>query len=189
LADRGFIIVAGVIFIFFMQQQETEGTQLIGSLVLLGSVLATSCYNIASRHAAERFSPLQRTWAMMFSGAVIFNSIALAQHAVAGRISTFFEPLPKVWPAILYLGVLSSVAAFFLVNYSLSHISAIQSAIFTNLVTVIAIAAGVFILKEVFHWYEALGAVAILAGVWGTNHFGPQALTKTDATPAGQNLS
>ncbi len=170
-----FASVIGVIFIFLMQGQGAVGAQFIGSLALMGAVLAASCYNIASRQAAGSYSPFQRTWVMMVIGAVVFNGIALVQHAAAGQLTSYFLPLAQIWPAILYLGILSSVVAFFLINYSLSHITAIQSSVFANLVTVIAIAAGVFILGEEFLWYHALGAAVILAGVWGTNRFAPAA--------------
>lgn len=176
-----FASVAGVIFIFLMQNHETSRSTFWGSLALLAAILAASCYNIASRNAARKYSPLQRTWVMMLTGAVVFNAVALAQHAGGERLNLYFQPLAQAWPAILYLGVLSSVVAFFLINYSLSHITAIQSSVFANLVTVIAIAAGVFILGEDFYWYHILGAAAILAGVWGTNRFAPATAVETVA--------
>lgn len=172
-----FASVGGVIFIFIMQNR-TPGAYFWGNLALIGAVLAASCYNIASRRAARRYSPIQRTWVMMLAGALFFNGVALTQHAATGRLTSYFEPLTVVWPSILYLGVLSSVVAFFLMNYSLSHISAVQSAVFANLVTVISIGAGVLILGEDFAWYHTLGAAAILAGVWGTNRFSPAVITE-----------
>jgi len=168
-----FATVSGVIFIFFMQSRGEVGTQLLGNLALMGAVLAAASYNIASRHAAEKYSPLQRTWAMMVTGAIAFNAVSLGQHIATGGITGYLQPLLQVWPSIVYLGVLSSVVAFFLINYSLSHITAIQSAVFANLVTVISIAAGVLILGEDFYWYQAVGAITILAGVYGTNRFAP----------------
>lgn len=74
--------------------------------------------------------------------------------------------------ALVYLAVGASVGGFLLVNYSLSHLPASQSAVFANLVTVVSIIAGVVFRREPFLWYQAVGAVAILLGVWGTNYFG-----------------
>ncbi len=167
--------VGGVIFIVIMEGRGSVGTASLGIPVLLGTVLIAACYHIASRRAARRYSPLQLTWVMMVTGAVVFNGIALVQHAAAGRVDRYFQPLLHTWPVILYLGVLSSVVAFFLVNYSLSRITATQSAIFANLETVIAMAAGVFLLHEKLFWFHLLGAALILAGVWGTNRFAPTA--------------
>ncbi|HBS92568.1 MAG TPA: hypothetical protein DEA85_01000 [Firmicutes bacterium] len=147
------------------------GGKKLGTLLLLGAVLAAACYNIASRKAGQRFSPLQTTWVMMVIGAVFFNGIALIQHTAAGALSQYFRPLPAIWPAVLFLGILSSVTAFFLINFTLSKLPAAQGAVFSNLTTLIAIFAGVTFLKETIAWYQAVGALIILAGVWGTNRF------------------
>lgn len=163
--------VGGVIFIMAMQNQGQLGANKLGTLLLLGAVLAAACYNIASRKAGQRFSPLQTTWVMMVIGAVFFNGIALIQHTAAGALSQYFRPLPAIWPAVLFLGILSSVTAFFLINFTLSKLPAAQGAVFSNLTTLIAIFAGVTFLKETIAWYQAVGALIILAGVWGTNRF------------------
>lgn len=166
-----FASVGGVFFIMAMQSQNGAGSSNIGSLLLMVAVLAAACYNIASRHASQRYSPLQTTWVMMTVGAVIFNVIAITQSLNAGNIASYFYPLHQIWPAVAYLGILSSVLAFFLINYSLSKLTASQSSVFANLVTVISIVAGVLFRNEPFYWYHAVGAAAILIGVYGTNRF------------------
>lgn len=163
--------VGGVIFILAMENQGGLESNLPGTLFLLGAVLAAACYNIASRKAGKSFSPLQITWVMMVIGAIAFNGIALGQHVSADTLGQYFKPLAFVWPQILFLGILSSVGAFFLVNYTLSKLPAAQGAVFSNLTTLISIFAGVTFLKESFSWHQAVGALVILAGVWGTNYF------------------
>ena len=163
--------VGGVFFIMAMQTQNGAGASTLGSLLLMGAVMAAACYNIASRHASQTYSPLQTTWIMMVVGAVTFNTIALSQSLSAGSITQYFLPLLQIWPAVAYLGVLSSVVAFFLINFSLSKLTAIQSSVFANMVTVIAIFAGVVFRSEPFYWFHAAGTVAILIGVYGTNRF------------------
>ncbi len=60
-----------------------------------------------------------------------------------------------------------------MVNYSISRMTVTQSAIFGNISTVVSILAGVLVLKEDFFWYDFIGAVMIIAGVWGgTVYFG-----------------
>lgn len=167
--------VGGVIFISIMQNNGDLGSNNLGSLALLGAVLAAACYNIATRKAARSYSPLQITWVMMLVGTVVFNIIAVGQGLYAGTLGSYFQPLQEIWPTIAYLGILSSVAAFFLVNFSLSRLSASRSSVFANLTTIISIVAGVVFLKEPFAWYHGLGALLILAGIWGTNRFAPVA--------------
>lgn len=171
--------VGGVLFITIMQSQGGLDAAGLGSLLLLAAVLAGACYNIASRKASQRHSPLEITWVMMVTGAVAFNSIALLSQPMG--VTRYFLPLAKVWPAVLYLGGLSSVAAFFLINYSLSKLTATQSSVFSNLTTIISIIAGVMFLNEPFHWYHGVGAAAILAGIWGTNRFAQGKAEKSQA--------
>jgi drug/metabolite transporter (DMT)-like permease len=165
--------VGGVVIIIALQNGTGETSQ-AGSFLLLGAVISAACYNIASRLASLKYNPLQTTWVMMLTGALTFNAIALTQHTVAGNLHSYFAPLAQVWPAVLYLGILSSVVAFFLINFCLSRITATQSSVFANLTTVIAITAGVLLRGEAFYWYQGVGAAIILAGVWGTNHFAPR---------------
>ncbi len=165
--------VAGVVFIIFMDNQSIEGVNPLGTLALMGAVTAAAFYNIASRKQSVNFSPLLMTWVMMVVGAVAFNTIAVAQHISSGMITEYLAPLQEMWITVIYLGVASSVAAFFLFNFVLSKVPATQGAVFVNLVTVVAIAAGVLFRGEVVFWYHLAGTAAILLGIWGTNRFAP----------------
>ena len=90
----------------------------------------------------------------------------------AGRgFAQLWQRAAPVLPAILYLGVLSSVVAFFLVNFNLSRLRASQSSVYSNLSTAVSVAAGVFLRGERFGPLQATGAVLILPGVWGANTF------------------
>jgi drug/metabolite transporter (DMT)-like permease len=59
-----------------------------------------------------------------------------------------------------------------MMNYTLSKITAAESAVFANLTTVVSIAAGVVFRNEPFFKFQVVGAVLIIIGVWGTNYFG-----------------
>lgn len=166
--------VSGVLFIGWQQGVSGVNTGWKGPLVLLGAVLSAAFFNILSRHSSSKFKPLEITFVMMWVGAIVFNLLSLALHWQAGDLSSYFAPLgeSQVLIALLYLGTGSSVLAFFLMNYTLSRIPASQSAVFSNLTTVISIAAGVLFRGEPFYWYHAVGALAILLGVYGTNYLG-----------------
>ncbi|NLW16142.1 MAG: DMT family transporter, partial [Firmicutes bacterium] len=146
----------------------------LGLALIVGAVISAALFNIGSRRASARFTPVEVTCVMMWLGAVIFNLLALFFHWRAGKLADFFTPLAdhQVIIALLYLGIGSSVVAFFLVNYGLSQLPASQTAVFSNLTTVVSIVAGVVFRNEPFYWFHALGAVAIMVGVWGANYFG-----------------
>jgi len=177
--------VAGVIFIIMMDNQSITGINPLGTFALIGAVVSAAFYNIYSRKASLHYSPLQTTWVMMVVGAVAFNLIALLQHLLAGEAHLYLQPLAVLWPSILYLGVASSVGAFFLYNYLLSKVTASQASVFANLITVVAIAGGVIFRGETVTWYHLFGTAAILAGVWGTNRYARK--EKTLPEPAGKS--
>jgi len=173
--------VAGVIFIIMMDNQSITGINPLGTLALIGAVVSAAFYNIYSRKASFHYSPLQTTWVMMVVGAVTFNLIALLQHLLAGEAGLYLQPLAVLWPSIIYLGVASSVGAFFLYNYLLSKVTASQASVFANLITVVAIAGGVIFRGETVTWYHLIGTATILAGVWGTNRYAQKAKSPTKA--------
>jgi len=172
--------VSGVLFIILQQGMGGQQLSWLGPLVLLGAVFSATGFNLLSRRSAGRFTPFEITFVMMWVGAIAFNLIALYVHTTAGNLGHYFAGITdgRVLLALLYLGIVSSVGAFFLINYTLSQIPASQSAVFANLTTVISIAAGVLFRNEPFYWYHAMGAAMILLGVWGTNYIGYQARRK-----------
>ncbi|MCK8816578.1 DMT family transporter [Natroniella sulfidigena] len=165
--------VIGVVFIILMAGSGEMETRLTGIFLLLGAVLAGGIYNILSRKSSLQFSPVEITYIMMVIGAVVFNGVAIIQHLLAGELTTYFLPLIEieVIVAIVYLGALSSVVAFFMLNFMLSKIEASRSAVFTNLTPIVAVIAGVVFRGESFYWFQAVGGLMILIGVWGTNYF------------------
>jgi len=162
-----------------------EGTTR-GLLFLLGAMVSAAFFNVLSRKASGTFTDFERTFAMMWSGAITFGLIVLVRWltgslgvAPSGIVPQRLPFVPallslvrragSVWYAILYLGVLSSVVAFFLINYTLSSLKASQSAVFSDLVTVITVLAGVLIRKEPLNLAQGLGGLLIVCGVWFTN--------------------
>ncbi|CAA7601198.1 EamA domain protein [Acididesulfobacillus acetoxydans] len=164
--------VLGVFVIVGAQGQLSWGEHLLGVSALFVAVISTGVYSILSKKSSQRFTPVEITYVMMWMGAVLFNLIGLAQAARQGRLLGYLAPLQHsaVVMAVLYLGVLSSVGAFFLFNYALSHLSVTQSAPLINLTTVVSVAGGVVFQHDPFGWVEAAGALLIILGVWGTNY-------------------
>lgn len=165
--------VLGVVFINLMKGMAQINGSTLGIIFLIGAVVSASLFNILSRKSSMHFSPVEITYVMMWVGAIVFNIIATIQSALDGGISFYFKALGNIEAliSILYLGWLSSVIAFLLVNYTLSKIEASRSAVFANFTTVVSIIAGVVILGESFYWFHFIGCFMILFGVWGTNYF------------------
>ena len=166
--------VAGVFFIVVMKGNVELGYNIWGTLALIGAVLAAGMYNIYSKKSTLAFTPVEITYLMMWTGALLFNGIVLIQHIAGGTLGSMFIPLaqPRILAAIVYLGIFSSVLAFFLMNFMLSKIRASQTATYINLTTVVAILGGILFRGETFAWFQGVGAFMIILGVWGTAWFG-----------------
>jgi drug/metabolite transporter (DMT)-like permease len=165
--------VGGVVFINVMKEDLAGSGNLLGIFYLSLAILAGTMYGLFSKKSSGEFKPIEITYIMMWFGAIAFNAIAIIESLLKGDLLNYFKPLQNIEALlpILYLGLLSSVIAFFFMNYSISRIPVSQSAVFTNLVTIFAILAGVFILDEPFGLKDFVGSVMILVGVFGTLYF------------------
>lgn len=170
--------VSGVAFIVFMNGSSSSEGSLVGIFLLLGAVFSAAVFNILSRKFSKEFSPLELTYAIMAMGALFFNFVSIYNHIESHTLAQYFSPLKSrnFLISISYLGVLSSLIAFFLINFTLSRIEASKAAIFTNLSTIVSIIAGVVLLNESFKLYHLIGSILILLGVWGTNYFTRKAI-------------
>jgi drug/metabolite transporter (DMT)-like permease len=167
------LTIAGVALVVLARSApQGGGDSLRGILLLLGALASAAFYNVFSRRASSAYSPAEITFAMMASGAAFFGSLACAQDALGRGFGAFASAPLSAWASVAYLGLLSSVLAFFLINLSLSKLKAAQSAAFGALITLISLAAGVIVKGESLGLPAIAGAAAILGGVWATNKRG-----------------
>lgn len=169
-----FLSVAGVIYILLNDTSSINGSaNIVGTLFLFVAIISASVYSIYSRKISLHFSSFEITYFMMGIAAGVFNFIALILDISNGNVNTYFQPIlnKDVIISVIYLGILSSVVAYYLMNYSLSKMTASKSTVFANLATIISIVAGVVFLGESFYYYHVIGSVMILVGIIGTNYF------------------
>ncbi|MDK2885811.1 MAG: hypothetical protein PWP54_369 [Thermosipho sp. (in: thermotogales)] len=138
-----------------------------GDLLILGAVISAVFYNFSSKKLSSEFKPHEITFFMMIIGGVFFNITAL----IRGELNYKVLFNPSVFISAIYLGVLSSSIAFFLVNFMLSKVSPVQSSIFANLTTVISVLAGAIFRKEIITINHIIGMILIIFGIWGVNYF------------------
>ncbi len=138
-----------------------------GFLLLMGAVFSSCFYTIVSKRASEHFNALEKTYVQFALGTAVFLTLALVQ--VGGDWQVLAKPFSSgfFWIAVLYLGGLSSVGAFMLLNYAISYITVTQSSVLANFATVISIAAGILILRDPFSPLQVLGAAIIVVSVYG----------------------
>ena len=142
----------------------------LGMLFLLLTMLSDTLYYGISHDAAKRFTPFEMTYVMFTVGMVVFIPVALL-HAGGLQSPMITAPLHSggFWLAVLYLGLLSSVLAYGLLNFANSHLSVSETSLFSNVTTVVSVLAGVVLLKEPFSIWQMLGVAVILVCVFAAN--------------------
>lgn len=164
--------IAGVIILSAMGQSEGNVT-LLGFLLLVGAVLCSACYTLFSRKYSQSFTAFDRTYVTFGMAALCFTLIAMVQYG--GDYFTqaaHAAATPSFLVAIAYLSGVSSVGAFLMLNFALSHVSVTVTASFNNLTTVVSVLAGVLLLGEPFSPIQVFAAAMILLGVYGVNKLG-----------------
>ncbi len=157
--------VAGVAIMAYSGTIQGTVTPL-GVVLLFGAVISSVGYNLASRKLSKEFSVTERTFAMTIIGAVVFILISLVENKgnIVAVISSFANT--HYTAAILYLGIVSSVIAFYMMNYANTYLPVAKTTVFSNITTVVSVAAGAVFLNEKLTVVSALGCVMIIVGVW-----------------------
>lgn len=185
-----FILVSvGGVMLINLAGGLNSGGSLLGILFVGGAVLTAAAYSVLSRRASRIFLPAEITWVMLYMGAVVFTSVMWGKIIARGLPwQAYFAPLADLegMLVIAYLSVVSSVAAFFLLNYLLSRLEAARTAAMANITTLVSVFAGVLILHEPFGWFHAVGSALILAGVWGVNRFRRRPMTEEEIAPIAE---
>ncbi|ASA25864.1 DMT family transporter [Paenibacillus donghaensis] len=166
-----FLSVFGVVFIFIMKGGGLQLSNLSGILLLFLTTVAFAGYSVLARSLSKAFTPAEIGYLMMTVGFVTFLLISLSGHVVQGTLGDFFKPLASrtFIYSCLYLGIAASLVTTLTSNYILSKIEASAMSVFTNLSTIVSIAAGALVLGEEVTIYHVIGSVLIILGVVGTN--------------------
>lgn len=148
---------------------------LLGMLFLVLTVACDVAYYALSHKAGAHFRPLEVTYVMFTVGMVVFVPAALIQGA-GDMAGTFLPALHSgaFWAAVAFLGVLSSMGAYSLLNYTNAHVSVSEASIFSNVTTVVSVLAGVILLNEPFGLWQILGVAIILVCVYLANRNGKE---------------
>lgn len=162
------ISLVGVLLISVSGQQ--NGGSLLGIILLFGAVLSGSVYTLLSRKLSKEFTAFERTYAMFFIGAVVFTIMALIRNGsdYPKQAALIFTDRIGLL-SMLYLSLLSSVSAFFMLNYAVNVLPVARSTAYTNIASVVSMFAGAMFLAEPVGILHMAGCLLVLTGVYFTN--------------------
>ena len=146
----------------------------VSELPVLGAVLmlaATACYGIGGTFSRILLRSIKETPTSLSAAQMVLSSLILAPIAaisapgVVGNGERGPVTASAVW-SLIALGVLGTSFAYVLFYRVVRVVGATTAASTTYVVPIIATILGIVVLNETLHWYEPVGAVVVLVGVW-----------------------
>jgi drug/metabolite transporter (DMT)-like permease len=164
------VAVAGVIVIIVAKGLSADFVP-AGYLFMFLAVAADAMCVILTRKYLI-YSPLERVYGMAVTGAAVFTPLALREHIAAGTLREYLLlPLTDsgFLAAVLYLGLISSVAGFTLYAVGIRYLGPNKMASLSGITTIVTVFAGVVFLKETFTFLQGIGTLLILLGAYYAN--------------------
>ncbi len=156
---------AGVVTIFWNKIGTGSETLLTADLVLAMSALFTGLAMVIAKRFGSSYHSALLIAAMMFSGgsALVILSLLIEQPVR-------WIPSLESFGVLLYLSVLSSAFGFAAYMWLLKRVDAVKLSMVAFLVPVIAIAAGMLLLREAVAVNEFAGTVVVFSGLFVVFH-------------------
>ena len=132
-----------------------------GDLLALGAALCWGAYSIFMAQMTQRYGALLATRKVFFWGLVTIIPFLLKDGLPAGEILAKAD----VWGSLLFLGLVASLACFFLWNKVMAELGNVTSTNYVYLNPVFTLIASMIVLGERMTVLSGTGCALILAGV------------------------
>lgn len=151
--------VAGIALVVGTADQ--AGGSLLGDLLMILAAFSWAGYTVGARPLVEHYGAVPVTaWTLSLGTVfVVLAGIPDLLRTDIGALSA------GSWLAIVYAGALSIGLAYLIWNYGVRHLGNTRTAVFSNLVPVVALAVAWVWLDEVPLPRQMAGAAVIIAGV------------------------
>lgn len=154
IAGMGLVVVGGRGLSF-------GGETLAGDLLMMAASVAWAAYTVGSRPLVRRYGAMPVTAWTLWVGTVG----VVAMGAAPLRAQDVGSYSPGLWFTVVYAGVLSISVAYALWNRGVQRLGNSRTAVYSNLVPVVALGAAWAALGERPQPLQLLGAAVILGGL------------------------
>lgn len=140
---------------------ELGGASLTGDVLMIGAAIGWSLYTVGSRNLIQRYGPIRVTAWTLWVG-----TIGLVLVGLPSVLTTNFARLsPLAWIAVVYAGLISLSVAYLLWYRGVQRIGSARTAVYSNLVPVVALIVAWLWLGERPALLQVAGAAVILGGI------------------------
>jgi len=151
--------IGGVILIMHSSLADTAGNW-HGNLFMLGAAFSWVIYSLATRPLNERYSKLAVVTYQTLFGTATLLPFALLEFDQWQPISA------TIMLHVAYLGVFCSALGYYLYVYALDVLGVSSVSLYINLIPVVSVLGGFFLLHETITTLQLIGGIIILASVW-----------------------
>jgi drug/metabolite transporter (DMT)-like permease len=158
------LTLAGVGLVVLGSGEKFElGSQLLGDVLIVVVTMVWALYTVFSQKLLKRYSPVKLNALTMPVGSLVL--LVAAAPSLASAAPTLTE-LPALFWLILAASGLLAVSAAYIIWYSgVQKLGATRTAVYSNLVPVLAAFFSFFVLGEQLGWQFWVGMALVLAGV------------------------
>ena len=134
-----------------------------GNLAIFGSVISSVVYAIGSKKLAHDFCPLAITTTSFLVGMLSFAPLAAWEYISTPNLFSSFTS--QTFWGIAYLGIISSVVAYWLYQWSLDYVSATDVGTFSFMQPLAGIILAMLVIGESLTWGYLIGGGLTLIGI------------------------
>ena len=159
--------IIGVAIVFAgstAQASDTAPAPVFGNVLMFASVVCWGWYTAMAKRVAQCDAIVVTTWVTGIGALLLLPLCVLELLEEPWRM-----PTARAWFGVAYLGVFASGAGYLLYNFALKQMAASQVGVFTNLIPIVGVFAGVIALGEPLSWQAIAGGVIVMIGVWLTS--------------------
>ena len=148
-----------------------------GNLLVIGAMVCWVIYTIINKGLSSRYSSLQLIMDQSIGSIFLFIPFILPEAHYWQRLTwvPFFN--------LLYLGVFCSAISYFFFIYAVKRLGATVSSAFLNLIPVVTVISGFFVLGEKLIWLQILGMLVTLVSLFYLNYQKTPTEIKVEASP------
>lgn len=140
---------------------ELRSEALVGDLMMVAAAVVWSAYTVGGRNLTRRYGALRVTAWTLWIGTVGLVAMGLP-HLVRIRLSGISW---VAWAGVAYAGVFALGIAYTLWYAGVRRLGSSTTAIYSNLVPVVALGVAWVWLGEAPSWIQLMGAGSVIAGV------------------------
>jgi drug/metabolite transporter (DMT)-like permease len=161
LAGFGLAIVGAIALSTAAEPTDTASNPALGNFLEFLAMVCAVGYIVTLKGLMPRYNPWFLTMIQAFIGSLFYFPLLFLPST---ELPTEF-PLFAVL-SVVYLGIFVTIAAYGLYNYGTSKIPASQASAYINLIPVITLFFGFFLLNERLNWIQYTASGIVIAGVY-----------------------